>query len=106
MNNKFLQFLGLAKRSGRLIEGYNNCEEIIKRSKVYLLIISTDASQNTKDKFKGYSIKYSVPFIEDYSEEELGISIGRTAINILCITDKNMADKLLELYDSMKNNRG
>lgn len=106
MNDKFLQFLGLVKRSGKLIEGYNKCEEFIKKFTAYLMIISFDASENTKEKFRGYAIKHNIPCIEHYGEEELGNSVGRAAINILCISDKNMADKLVKLYDSVKNNRG
>ena len=30
MNSKFLQFLGLTKKAGKLREGYNKCEETIK----------------------------------------------------------------------------
>jgi ribosomal protein L7Ae-like RNA K-turn-binding protein len=106
MNDKFLQFLGLVKRSGKLIEGYNKCEEFIKKYTVYLIIISLDASENTKEKFRGYAIKHNIPYIQHYGEEELGNCIGRTAINVLGISDNNMADKLLKLYDSVKNNRG
>ena len=36
MTNKFYQFLGLTKKSGNLIEGYNKCEEAIK-SKRFIL---------------------------------------------------------------------
>ena len=31
MKNKFLQFLGLTKRAGKLLEGYNKCEDAMKR---------------------------------------------------------------------------
>ena len=38
-------------------------------------------------------------FIEDFSKEELGSSIGREEVKILAITDKNMANKLYTLYE-------
>jgi ribosomal protein L7Ae-like RNA K-turn-binding protein len=106
MNNSFLQFLGLAKRAGKIIEGYNKCEELIKKVPIHLVVVSIDASDNTKDKFRGFSMRSSIPYIESYSSYELGNSIGRAEINILCVSDKKMADKLLELYDSQKNSRG
>lgn len=31
MKNKFLGFIGLIKRAGKLLEGYNICEEKIKK---------------------------------------------------------------------------
>ena len=78
--DKFLNFLGLTKRAGKLLEGYNKCEEEMKRSKIYLFIFSNSISNRSKDNF---------------SKEELGYSIGRCEINILGVTDENMAEKLL-----------
>ncbi len=101
--NKFLQFLGLAKKSGNLIEGYNKCEELIKRNGLSLLILSTDCSTNTKDKFTKYCMNYSVPFIESFSKEELGAPIGRFEISIIGIVDRKISDKLLSLWNEQNN---
>lgn len=96
-NDKFLKFLGLVKKSGKLIEGYNKCEEIIKTGNSKLIIMSIDAAINTKDKFNTYASKFNSEIIEYFTKEELGRAVGRIEINILCITDKNMSKKLLEL---------
>lgn len=97
MQNKFLQFLGLIKKSGKLVEGYNKCEEAIKKNLLRLIIISTDCSENTKEKFKHYCSKSNIDYIERYSKEELGAQLGRDEINILGVADKNMSDKLMKL---------
>lgn len=52
MPNKFLQFLSLTKKAGHLVEGYNKCEEAVTKKIVYAVIISCDASENSKNKFK------------------------------------------------------
>ena len=78
MNNKFFNFLGLAKRSGNLVEGYSKCDELRNKKRMHLFIISKDASESTKNKF---------------------INIGKDEIKILAILDKNMAKKLLSLYE-------
>ncbi|WP_300348069.1 ribosomal L7Ae/L30e/S12e/Gadd45 family protein [Clostridium sp.] len=93
--DKFLNFLGLTKRAGKLLEGYNKCEEEIKRSKIYLFIFSNNMSNRTKEKFVLYCEQYNIPYIDSFSKEELGYSIGRYEINILGVTDENMAKKLL-----------
>lgn len=103
MQNKFLQFLGLAKKSGNLIEGYNKCEELVKRSGLYLLILSEDCSTNTKEKFARYCMSYNIPFIESFSKEELGAPIGRAEINVLGVVDKKISDKLLSLWNEQNN---
>lgn len=98
MVNKFLQFLGLTKRAGKLLEGYNKCEDAVKRRKASLIILSTDASENTADKFFKYSDKYKVPILQGYSKEELGNVLGLEEIKILAISDKKMSKRLLSLW--------
>ncbi|WP_055070963.1 50S ribosomal protein L7ae-like protein [Clostridium massiliamazoniense] len=95
MRSKFLSFLGLAKRSGNTVDGYNKCEEIIGKKKIHLIIFSTDLSERSKDKFLKLCEKHNIPYIDGFSKEELGYSIGKTEINIVGIMDSNMAKKLL-----------
>ncbi|MCI6692792.1 MULTISPECIES: ribosomal L7Ae/L30e/S12e/Gadd45 family protein [unclassified Clostridium] len=97
--SKFFNFLGLAKRSGSVIEGYSKCDEERNRKNIFLFIISNDASNSTKKKFKNHCLTKNIVFIEDFSKEELGSSIGREEVKILAITDKNMANKLYTLYE-------
>ncbi|EKY22109.1 50S ribosomal protein L7ae-like protein [Clostridium celatum] len=96
--NKFFNFLGLAKRSGNLIEGYSKCDEQRNRRNFYLVILSNDASDSTKKKFKNHCKEKNIPLIENFSKEELGSPIGREEIKVLAIVDKNMAEKLISLY--------
>ncbi|GAA0122091.1 MAG: ribosomal L7Ae/L30e/S12e/Gadd45 family protein [Clostridium argentinense] len=98
MTNKFYQFLGLTKKSGNLIEGYNKCEEAIKKQKVYLVILSLECSENTKDKFKKYCNDREIPLLENLSKSQLGISLGREEINVLCVKNKAMSEKLISLW--------
>lgn len=100
--NKFFNFLGLAKRSRNIIEGYSKCNEERNRRKLHLFIISNDASDSSKRKFINHCKINNVTYIEDFSKEELGEAIGRPEIKIIAVTDKNMADKLITLYEEEK----
>ncbi|MBU5455785.1 ribosomal L7Ae/L30e/S12e/Gadd45 family protein [Caproiciproducens sp. MSJ-32] len=100
--NKFFNFLGLAKRSGNLIEGYSKCDEQRNRKNISLFIISKDASESTKKKFINHCKIKNIDFIEDFTKEELGTSIGREEVKILAVTDENMAKKLYTLYEEEK----
>lgn len=102
MNNGFLQFLGLVKRSGKILEGYNKCEDSIKKGKIKLLIISEECSENTKEKFRRYCIDNNINIIECVSGKFLAKSIGREKINIIGILDSNMSEKLLKLWEQEK----
>ncbi|MCI9070128.1 ribosomal L7Ae/L30e/S12e/Gadd45 family protein [Clostridium sp.] len=103
--NKFFNFLGLAKRSGNLIEGYSKCDEQRNRRNFFLVILSNDASNSTKKKFRNHCAEKKIPLIEDFSKEELGNPIGREELKVLAVVDKNMAEKLISLYqnEDMKN---
>lgn len=98
--NKFFNFLGLIKRSGNLIEGYSKCDEQRNKIDFYLMIISIDASNSTQKKFKNHCTIKQIPLIENFSKEELGNPIGREEVKVLAITDKNMAKKLISLYEN------
>lgn len=96
--NKFFQFLGIAKKAGRIINGYNKCEDAIINRKIYLLIISEEVSENTKNKFNNYCLKYKVPVLSGCSKEDMGNYIGLAEINLIGISDKKIADQLIKLW--------
>lgn len=102
MKNDFLKFLGLAKRAGKILEGYNKCEENIKKHEVYLIILSEDASENTLNKFLKYGNKYDISVIIKYSKEDLGKAIGVDEIKIIGVKDKNISEKLISINQEDK----
>lgn len=99
MNNKFFQFLGLTKKAGNVLEGYNRCEEALNKARIFLFILSAESSENTKDKFRRYCEENNIPFIQGCSSERLGLALGKPEINVLCITNKGMSKKLLQLWE-------
>lgn len=100
MNNKFLQFLGIVKKSGNLTEGYNKCEEIVKIGKAKLIILSDDVSDNTRNKFENYSIRYEVPIIKNgFLSEDLGKILGREKVKVVCVIDYKMSCKLISMLN-------
>ncbi|SCN21914.1 ribosomal protein L7Ae family protein [Clostridium sp. N3C] len=106
MKDNFLQFLALTKGAGKLIEGYNKCEEKIKHGKVFLCILSKSLSENSYKKFKNLCEKKNIKYIYDYDKEELGSILGRKEINVLGVIDSNMSTRLMEIYNANQNNRG
>ncbi len=98
MQNKFLNFLGIAKKSRNLVEGYNACEEEIKRNKISLCILSKECSENTRSKFQKFCEDRKIPVISDINSEELGGAIGRQEINILAVKDSKISKNLIKLW--------
>ncbi|ABR33383.1 MULTISPECIES: 50S ribosomal protein L7ae-like protein [Clostridium] len=101
--NKFFNFLSMAKKSGNLLEGYSKCDDYRNNTKIYLFIISNDLSDKSKDKFKKHCNEKNIPYIEDFSKEQLGPPIGRKEIMLLGILDNDIAKRLLALYEEEKN---
>jgi len=100
--SKFFNFLGLAKRSGNILEGYSKCNEERNRRKLFLFIISPDASEATRKKFKNHCKENNIPYIEDFSKTELGSPLGRKEVMLLGILDAGIAQKLIAIYEEEK----
>lgn len=100
--NKFFNFLSIAKKSGNLLEGYSKCDDYRNNTKIYLFIISNDLSDKSKSKFKKHCIEKNIPYIEDFSKDQLGIPLGRKEVMLLGILDKDIAKKMLMLYEEEK----
>jgi len=101
--NRFFNFLSIAKKSGNLLEGYSKCDDYRNNTKIYLFIISNDLSDKSKDKFKKHCNEKNIPYIEDFSKEQLGAPIGRKEIMLLGILDSDIAKRMLSLYEEERN---
>ena len=44
--DKFFNFLGIAKKSGSLVEGYSKCDDLRNKNNFYLIIMSKDLSES------------------------------------------------------------
>ena len=97
--DNFLRFLSLAKKSGQLIEGYNNSLGMFNKKKIYLVIMSKELSSNSEKKFTNYCDSKNITKVKAYSKEELGIALGRQEVKIICVTDANLAKKLISLAE-------
>lgn len=98
MKDKILSLLGFAQKSGNLYSGENTCELYVKKNKVKLLIVSEDASQNTKDKFINLCNSRNIPCIIYSNKNELSNAIGKYNRAIFGIKDGDFSQKIMDLY--------
>ncbi len=78
MDERIYSFLGLATKAGKLISGDETCERAMNAGKAYLVIVSDDASDNTKKKFRDMC-SYRELKIRTFGEKELlGKFTGKT----------------------------
>ena len=91
-----LSMLGLAKRAGKIVSGEFSTEKAIKEKKAKLVIVSEDASNNTKKLFTNKTNFYNVPLVFYGDKDSLGHGIGcemRTSIGIL---DEGLANAIIK----------
>lgn len=93
-------FLGLATKAGKLLSGDETCERALKSGKVYLVIVSEDASDNTKKKFKDMC-SYRDIDIRCFGEKELlGRFTGKTVRSVIAVTGRSFAEHLKDMMDN------
>lgn len=90
MQNNWLSMLSLAKKANKVAIG-PKVIELIRSNKAYLVIIASDASNNTKKKLKDKCTYYNVDWVENIDSLTLSNAIGSVNKAYLAITDKNMA---------------
>ena len=86
--------LGLTQRARKLITGTDIVIKGLQKQEVYLVLVSNDASNNTKKKMTDKTNFYNVSILEidDYL---LNQSIGKVNVKVCGITDEGLANLLL-----------
>lgn len=104
--DKVYSLLGLAKKAGQLLSGDETCERTIRSGKAVLVIVASDASENTKDKFKTMSNYRNVCYREYGEKLEIGKYTGKEIRAVICILSKDFKNGLLKIIDNQLNESG
>lgn len=94
--NKILSLLGLATKAGNVVSGGFLTEKVVKSYEAKLVIISEDASDNTKKKFQNMCEFYHVPWYIWGDSEELGHAIGKEFRVSVAVTEKGFAEIIMK----------
>lgn len=97
MHNKILSMLGLAMKARKLVSGEFQTETAVKSGKACLVIVSSDAKDGTKKKYRDMCAFYKVPIAEYGEMEALGHAIGKADRSGLAVTDEGFAKGLMKL---------
>ena len=93
-SKKVYSMLGLCMRAGKLKSGEFAVLEAIRSKDAEIVIVSEDASDNTRKKFVDKCSFYKVPIVIFGDKEQLGHAIGKDVRTSLAITDKGFAQSL------------
>ena len=98
-SKKILSMLGLARKAGKVVSGEFATEKAVKTGHAMVVIVASDASDNTKKKFRNMCAFYEVPMFELDEKEILGHAIGQELRASLAVTDENFARTIIEYFN-------
>lgn len=100
MVERIYSFLGLATKAGKLLSGEETCERAIRSGKVYLVIVSEDASDNTKKKFRDMCSYREIEIRYFGEKDALGKFTGKKVRSVVAIAERGFAGRLKEMIDN------
>ena len=88
-----LKTLGLAYRARKVVLG----EEVLNRiGKVRLLVIASDISEKSRERYEKKCYYYGIDHVDDYSSAELSEALGKNNVKVIGILDEGFKDALLK----------
>ncbi len=94
-NQKTLSMLGLMIKAGKLISGEELVINNVRANKVELVLLATDASDNTKKKVNDKCKTYNTKVLCLFTSDEMSNAIGKDNRKVLGVLDKGFAKGFL-----------
>lgn len=89
---RILELLGLALRARKLAWGARAAKASLRKGKVYLVIMTEDASPRLKRKFRLLCQKAGVPLAIWGKKEEIGLALGKPPCTVVGVEDVGFAE--------------
>ena len=96
---KALSYLSLAKRAGQAASGSFQTEKALKEGKARLVIVSSDASENSRKHFSDMCAYRKVPLVIAADKETLGRNVGASERTVCAILSEGLAKAALTALD-------
>ena len=83
--------LGLAYAASKVVLGTDEVVKALQKKMIYLVLLATDASENTTKKIKDKTNTYQIELIHKYTSLEISSAIGKKNIKVIAIKDKGFS---------------
>ena len=100
--NKILSFIGLAKRAGKIVSGEEKVISSLKTTECALVILSEDASENTKKKISDKCSFYKKDLLIFSDRFSLGKYTKKDYAVVLSVTDEGFSGRIKQLSGILK----
>ncbi|MCC8139085.1 MAG: ribosomal L7Ae/L30e/S12e/Gadd45 family protein [Lachnospiraceae bacterium] len=97
--DKVLAYLGLSSRAGHTVSGEFSVEKSLRQRRARLVIVSEEASENTKKKFRDHCAYRQVPLYIYGSGGELGRACGKDFRISVAIEDEGLAKAVIRQFE-------
>ena len=98
-NRKTLNLISLATKAGKTVSGEFSTEKAVKTGRAFLVIVSEEASDNTKKMFTNMCTYYEVPICIFGKKEELGHAMGKEFRASLAVLDDGFSKAIVNQMD-------
>lgn len=89
--DRVMSLLGIAMKGRLAVSGENQTLEAVRTGKARVVLVSGDASDNTKKLFRDKCTYYQVPVFEYGKKEDLGRAIGKDLRSSVAVCDVGLA---------------
>ena len=102
-DHKIYSMLGIATKAGKIVSGEFMTEKAVKSGTTCLVIVSEEASDNTKKMFTNMCRFYKVPLHIFGTKIELGASMGKEFRASAAVIDPGFAKAIQEKLVNISN---
>ena len=102
--DRILNFLGIAKKAGKLAVGSDAMAQSARDGTAVLIITASDASEGSKRRAEINSNENNIEYLSvPYTKFELGGITGRGSPGTIAILDKGLADSFSQKLKETQN---
>lgn len=98
--SKALALISLATKAGKTKSGEFSTEQAVKEGRAHLVVVATDASENTKKKFRNMCSFYEVPICFYGEKDTLGHAMGKEFRASVAVIDEGLAKGIKKHLDA------
>ena len=99
MDDKAYRMLGMAKRAGKTVTGTDGVLNSVKSGKSFLVIMASDASDNTKKQIPDKCRSYNVRLITNADRDTISKMTSTENSAAVSIIDRGLADAIFNAFE-------
>ncbi len=99
MNKRLLSMFSICQKAGKMASGDFAVEKALQDGSALYVIISKDASENTKKKFENKAFYYNIESVVYGETQILSHSIGKVNRTVFAILDEGFYNKIKQYIE-------